>query len=109
MASFKTRSKGSKALCVQYKAQNRYGINKELKLKRHLKKYPNDTVAQAALKTARKDTPVRQNITSGEHHWTKQWKDFAHTLRLVGVKDAGKQTLTKYMRLERSVYDRPVK
>ena len=34
-----------------YKSQNRFVKNAERKLKRHLKKFPDDTVAQAALKS----------------------------------------------------------
>ena len=109
MASGKTRGKGYKALCVKYKNQNSFGINKEAKIKRHLKKYPEDGVAALAVKTARKDTPTRQNIGSSGRHWSKQWKGFAHMLRLVGVVNAGHEVLTKYKRLERTVYDRPVK
>lgn len=56
MAKLKGNHASKKAQAVAYKALNRAGKNKQRKLERHLKKFPNDAVAAAAVKTARDHT-----------------------------------------------------
>lgn len=46
----KTRSKNQQTKYATYKTRMTWAENKRLKLERHLKQQPNDTVAQAALK-----------------------------------------------------------
>lgn len=99
----KTRSAHHKALCKRYKEAKRYATNKVRKIERHLKKQPNDVVAQSALKAAKTATPSRQNITSCTPKWSREWKEFAHTLRICGHK--GSDALV-FMRAQRTVYDR---
>lgn len=48
----KTTSASQKARYSVYKAENVFAKNKVAKLKRHLALFPNDTIAQAALKAA---------------------------------------------------------
>lgn len=56
MAKLKGNHASKKAQRVAYKALNKAGKNKAMKLARHLKKFPNDSVAAAAVKTARDHT-----------------------------------------------------
>lgn len=44
-----SRSPSNKIYYTEYKARGVYAKNKEAKLKRHLKKYPNDSQAEKAL------------------------------------------------------------
>lgn len=48
----KKTSASAKAQLAAYKSDNRFVKNKIAKLERHLKNYPNDEIAQAALKSA---------------------------------------------------------
>lgn len=58
MGAKKVSQKG-KGSCATYKATGKYEKNRKRRLERHLKKYPDDAVAQAALKniTYRRYTP----------------------------------------------------
>jgi len=101
MASTKTRSKHHNALCQKYKESRRYATNKVKKIERHLRKQPNDKVAEQALKAAKTATPSRGNITSCTQKWTRELKAYAHTLRKLGHN--GNDALEK---IERFMYAR---
>lgn len=100
MASAKTRSKHSQALCTQYKNENRYAKNKVKKIARHLKKQPNDKAAQAALKAAASAKPTRGVSAGANSKWSREWKDFAHLRRLLGYTE---NVLDTFAKLQRNV------
>lgn len=100
MASAKTRSKHSQALCKQYQSENRYAKNKVRKIARHLKKQPNDKAAQAALKAAATAKPTRGHSAGENSKWSREWKEFAHLNRLLGHKD---NVLLTYAKLQRNI------
>lgn len=104
MAGQKSGSAGDKARYTRYKAELRFEKNKRAKIARHVKRNPNDEKAAEALKRTFKysrATPVART-----HFYSRKWKDFAHTLRLVR---GSAKTLEVYLDLEHSVYDKPVK
>lgn len=81
--SKKTRSskKAHKARYEMYKSQNRAAKNRELKLKRHLKKFPDDEQAQEALKVQR---GVRRDKPKSKV-WSAPLKRYAQQLAFVGM------------------------
>lgn len=64
-----------------YKSENRVVKNRIRRLERHLKKYPNDTVAQTALK----DGPERRRYTPSKNVWGPLDKYFAELYASVGI------------------------
>lgn len=82
MAGAKSRSKHSQELCKAYRVENRCAKNKARKLKRHLKKYPNDAVAAAALKAG----PGVTRKTPNNPKWLHMDKYFAQLMRSFGYK-----------------------
>lgn len=102
MAKGKTGSAGDKARYTKYQNLAQYSKNKKRKLERHLKKYPNDTVAENCLKNGAKgfsysrSTPkTRTPLNSSAN------KKFAHLLRI--TTGTGSR-LSEYLKLERTVY-----
>ena len=79
----KTSSKHQKELYQSYKSNGNYTKNRIARLKRHLKKYPEDTQAQKALNgdiSYRRKRPVS---------WTKTWspinRELAQSFRKAGL------------------------
>lgn len=80
MASAKSVSKTNQH--SNYFGNNQYKKNREAKLMRHLKKYPNDEQAQQALKDVT-DTPRRS--TPKTRVWSSVAREVAQMLARVGI------------------------
>lgn len=85
MATKKTSHKGKGSYAV-YRSKNKYAINKERKLIKHLKKCPNDNTAKKCLEIGRsegfswkRNIPKTREWSSTDKHFAKVWKDFGHS------------------------------
>lgn len=81
MAKGKSSSAAKKAQYQTYKTQNRWAKNKQAQIQRHLKKYPNDVQAQAALKNI--SGPKRKTPTS--RVWSASARATAEMYSKVGI------------------------
>lgn len=66
MAKKKKASDNKKEHYKKYKALNVYAKNKERKLKKHLKKYPNDLKAKACLEKKNFSWPRKEPVLRGK-------------------------------------------
>jgi hypothetical protein len=84
MATKKRSHRGQKTYKA-YRETKRYAINKEKKLTKHLKKFPNDTTAAKALKAGnfsyKRAAPKKKEWSSTDIHFAKLYKEFGRTYR----------------------------
>jgi hypothetical protein len=79
MAKGKTSSKSDQNYWSRYKSNKTWETNRKRKLAKHLKKHPNDKVAQQATNAIkyRRGTPKDPQWTPGNVRIAKLFKDFA--------------------------------
>lgn len=79
MAKGKTSSKSDQNYWSRYKSNKVWETNRKRKLGRHIKKHPNDKVAERAVQNIkyRRQTPKDPQWTPGNIHIAKLFKDFA--------------------------------
>jgi hypothetical protein len=79
MAKGKTSSKSDQNYWSRYKSNKIWETNRKRKLARHIKKHPNDKVAERATQNIkyRRKTPKDPQWTPGNIHIAKLFKDFA--------------------------------
>jgi hypothetical protein len=79
MAKGKTSSKSDQNYWSRYKSNKVWEVNRKRKLARHIKKHPNDKVAERATQNIkyRRKTPKDPQWTPGNIHIAKLFKDFA--------------------------------
>ena len=79
MAKGKTSSKSDQNYWSRYKSNKTWETNRKRKLAKHLKKHPNDKVAQQATNAIkyRRSTPKDPQWTPGNVRIAKLFKDFA--------------------------------
>ncbi len=81
MAQEKGRNNSKKNQYSAYQSQGRYAKNKQRKLERHLKFYPNDSQAREALnniQSYRRKAPINKI-------WSKEQKKAAYDYRKAGL------------------------
>lgn len=78
------KSKSRSTQFGAYKAANRYAVNKRTKLERHMKNFPNDEVAQAALAALSSTSPPKRG-TPKSRVWSAAARDLAQMFALVGI------------------------
>lgn len=79
MAKGKTSSKSDENYWSRYKSNKTWEVNRKRKLAKHLKKHPNDKVAERATHAIkyRRGTPKDPQWTPGNVRIAKLFKDFA--------------------------------
>lgn len=86
--SKKSQGASAKAQFASYKTGGAYAKNKKAKIERHLRKFPNDEAAKAALKAIR-PTPPRKAPENTV--WCRNTKELSQMYRMVG--ESGKMAL----------------
>ena len=81
MPQKKSKSQSRKNQYARYKSDNRYAKNKRAKLERHLKKFPDDEQAKAAI--AKIDGPKRK--TPNSEMWSSQKREVARLFKKAGI------------------------
>ena len=117
MAKLKGKHESKKAQATAYKALGKTATNKKRKLQRHLKKHPNDSQGQEALRTGVKrtrKTPNAKNgwVTEGIRNFVKNYS-IAFAFQTISYKELatmGKdnyQKVAQVLKLSRTVAKHP--
>jgi hypothetical protein len=84
MATKKRSNRGQKTYKA-YRETKRYAINKEKKLIKHLKKFPNDITASKTLKagnfTYKRSAPQKKEWSATDIYYAKLYKEFGRVYR----------------------------